>query len=55
MLKEILLEIQEKHLLSPLLRYRLFAYGPADVTAIPKLYHLFPHLNPDWFLTSIFN
>ena len=29
-------------------RCRLFAYGPADATAIPKLRHLLPHLNPDW-------
>ena len=28
---------------------RLFAYGPADVTAIPKPNHLLPYLNPDWF------
>jgi len=27
----------------------LFAYGPADATAIPKPDHLLPHLNPDWF------
>ena len=25
------------------------ARGPADATAIPKLHHLLPHLNPDWF------
>jgi len=30
-------------------RYRLFAYGPADATAISKPRHLLPHLNPDWF------
>ena len=30
-------------------RCRLFAYGPADVTAIPKPHRLLPHLNPDWF------
>ena len=30
----------------------LFAYGPADVTAIPKPHHLLPHLNPDWFYLS---
>ena len=30
-------------------RCRLFAYGPADATAIPKPHHLLPHLNPDWF------
>ena len=29
-------------------RCRLFAYGPADATAIPKPHHLLPHLNPDW-------
>ena len=29
--------------------YRLFAFGPADATAIPKPHHLSPHLNPDWF------
>ena len=28
---------------------RLFAYGPADVTAIPKPDHLLPDLNPHWF------
>ena len=31
-------------------RCRLFAYGPADATAIPKPHHLLPHSNPDWFL-----
>jgi len=30
-------------------RCRLFAYGPADATAILKHHHLLPHLNPDWF------
>ena len=30
-------------------RCRLFAYGPADATAIPKPHHLLLHLNPDWF------
>ena len=30
-------------------RCRLFAYGPADATAIPKTDHLLSHLNPDWF------
>jgi len=30
-------------------RCRLFAYGPADATAISKPHHLLPHLNPDWF------
>jgi len=28
-------------------RCRLFAYGPADATAIPKPHHLLPHLEPD--------
>ena len=32
-------------------RCRLFAYGPADSTAISKLHHLLPHINPDWFLS----
>ena len=27
----------------------MFAYGPADATAISKTHHLLPHLNPDWF------
>jgi len=27
----------------------LFAYGPADATAMPTSHHLFPYLNPDWF------
>jgi len=31
---------------------RLFAYGPADVTAVPKPQHLLPHLNPYWFYLS---
>ena len=31
---------------------RLFAYGPADVTAIPKPRHLLPRLNPDWLYLS---
>ena len=30
-------------------RCRLFAYGPADATAIPKPRHLLPHLNSEWF------
>jgi len=30
-------------------RCRLFAYGPADATVVPKPHHLLPHLNPDWF------
>ena len=33
-------------------RCRLFAYGPADATAIPKPHHLLLHLNPDWFYLS---
>jgi len=28
-------------------RCRLFAYGPADATAVPKPHRLLPHLNPD--------
>jgi len=31
---------------------RLFAYGPADATAIHKPHHLLLHLNPDWFYLS---
>ena len=31
---------------------RLFACSPAGATAIPKVYHLLPHLNPDWFYIS---
>ena len=31
---------------------QLFAYGPADVTAIPKLHYLLRHLNPDWLYLS---
>jgi len=30
----------------------LFAYGPADATAIPKPHHLLRHLHPDWFHLS---
>ena len=30
----------------------VYAYGPADATAIPKPHHLLPHLNPDWFNLS---
>jgi len=30
-------------------RCRLFAYGPADATAIPKPHHLLPHWSPEWF------
>ena len=33
-------------------RCRLFAYGPADATAIPKPHHLLPHLNRDCFYLS---
>jgi len=33
-------------------RCRLFAYGPADATAIPKPHHLLSRLNPDWFYLS---
>ena len=34
------------------MRCRLFAYGPADATAIPEPHRLLPHLNPDWFYLS---
>ena len=34
-------------------RCRLFACGPADATAIQKLRHLLPHLNPDSFYLSV--
>ena len=27
----------------------MFAYGPADATAIPEPHRLLPNLNPDWF------
>ena len=33
-------------------RCRLFAYGPADATAMPKPHHVLPHLNPDWCYLS---
>ena len=33
-------------------RCRLFAYGPADATAIWTPHHLLPYLNPDWFYLS---
>jgi len=33
-------------------RCRLFAYGPADATAIPRPRHFLPHLNPYWFHLS---
>jgi len=31
---------------------KLFAYGPADATAVPKPHYLLPHFNPDWFYLS---
>jgi len=31
---------------------RLFAYGLADATAIPKPHHLLPRSNPDWVYLS---
>jgi len=33
-------------------RFRVFAYGPADATAVSKAHNLLPHLNPDWFYLS---
>jgi len=33
-------------------RCRLFAYGPADATAVPKPHRLLPHWNPDCFYLS---
>jgi len=33
----------------PAARCRLFAYGPADATAISKPHQPLTHLNPDWF------
>ena len=27
----------------------MFAYGPADATAVPKAHNLWIHLNLDWF------
>jgi len=33
-------------------RFRLFAYGPADVTPSKKNHNLFPDLNPNWFYHS---
>ena len=30
----------------------LFAYGPADATAVPKHHNLLPHLNANWFYLS---
>ena len=33
-------------------RCRLFAYGPADATAVPKPHHLLPRFNPDCFYLS---
>ena len=34
------------------MRCRLFAYGPADATAVLKPYRFLPHLNLDWFYLS---
>jgi len=34
-------------------RCRLFACGPADATAIPKVHNLWPHFNPDWLYFSV--
>ena len=31
---------------------RLFAFDPADATAITKPHRLLPHFNPDWFYFS---
>jgi len=33
-------------------RCRLFAYAPADATAIPDPHHLLPRFNPDWFFSA---
>jgi len=33
----------------------LFAYGPADATAIPKPHHLLPQLNQDWHCVFCLN
>jgi len=33
-------------------RCRLFAYGPADATVVPKPHQFLPHLNPDRFYLS---
>ena len=33
-------------------RCRLFVYGPADATSIPKPHNLLRHLNLDWFYPS---
>ena len=30
----------------------MFAYGPADATAIPEPHRFLPHLHPDWFCLS---
>ena len=30
----------------------MFAYGPADATAIPEPHNLLPHVNPDLFCLS---
>ena len=33
-------------------KVQMFAYGPADATAIPEPHYLFPNLNADWFYLS---
>ena len=33
-------------------RYRLFAYGPADATVSSKPCHVLRHFNPNWFYLS---
>jgi len=44
---------QEEHGYVSGVMCRLFAYSPADATAIAKPHHLLPHyLNPDWFYLS---
>jgi len=45
-LKQVTCKRFDKHAM------RLFAYGPADATAILKPHYLLPHLNPDWFYLS---
>ena len=44
--------VHSKAARKPLARCRLFAYGPADATAVPKLHRLLPQLNPDLFYLS---
>jgi len=34
-------------------RCRLFAYGPAEATAIPKPHDLLADLNPGWFFLLV--